>query len=189
MNGYDFDDTIFRGNSTRRFYFFCMLRLPYLVIMVPIILLAGILYAVRILKKNTFLFVLEWYVALVPRADRFAVKFWNKNMKRIKAWYLEQKRDDDVVISASPRFLVEEACKRLGIRCIATNLDTHARLHGKHCYGAEKVVAYKEVFGDTPLATYYSDSHSDTPMFTFAQRGYFVDGENVKLFYENGQKV
>ena len=189
MNGYDFDDTIYRGNSTRRFYFFCMLRLPYLVIMVPVILIAGLLRGLRILSKNKFLHMLEWYIALVPNAERFAVKFWDKNIARIKPWYLAQKRDDDIVISASPNFIIAEACRRLGVQHIATDLDTHARLRGKHCYGAEKVVKYQAVFGDTPLATYYSDSLSDAPMFRFAEKGYFVDGNNVLLLYENGRQI
>ena len=189
MNGYDFDDTIYRGNSTRRFYFFCMLRLPYLVIMIPVIVLAGLLRGLRILNKNRFLHILELYIALVPNVERFAVKFWNKNERRIKPWYLQQKRDDDIVVSASPRFLIEEICNRLGVKCIATDIDVRAKLHGKHCYGAEKVAHYKSVFEDAPLATYYSDSLSDTPMLQFAERGYFVKGNEITLVYENGQKV
>ena len=189
MNGYDFDDTIYRGNSTRRFYFFCMLRLPYLVIMMPVILFAGLLRGLRILSKNKFLYMLEWYIALVPNAEKFAVKFWDRNMSRIKSWYLEQRRDDDIVISASPSFVIEEVCRRLDVQCIATDLDTHGRLHGKHCYGAEKVVAYQAVFGDKLLASYYSDSRSDTPMLQFAKKGYFVKGDEITLLYENGEKV
>lgn len=133
--------------------------------------------------------MISLFIALVPHAEKFAVKFWDKNMKRIKSWYLEQKRDDDVVVSASPYFLINEACKRLGVKCIATDLDTHARLHGKHCHGEMKVEAYKKVFGDKPLATYYSDSLSDTPMFKFADKGYLVKGDKVTLLYENGEKV
>ena len=165
-----------------------MLRLPYLVVMVPIMIVAGLLRGLRILNKDQFLFALEWYVALVPRADWFAVKFWNKNMHRIKQWYLEQKRDDDVIVSASPQFLVEEACKRLGVKCIATNLDTRGNLHGKHCYGAEKVVAYKAQFDDNSLETYYSDSLSDTPMLRMAEYGYLVKGDEITLIYEHGTK-
>ena len=190
MNGYDFDDTIFRSNSMRRFYFFCALRLPYLfVLFLPVIAVAGILRGLRILDKNKYLFALEWFIACVPHAERFAVKFWDKNMRRIKGWYLEQKRDDDIVVSASPYFLINEACKRLGVACIATDLDTHARLHGKHCHGAVKVQMFRERFGDQPLATYYSDSLSDTPMFRFANRGYFVKGDKVTLLYQGGKKI
>ena len=188
MNGYDFDDTIFRGNSTRRFFFFCLLRLPYLVIMIPVIVVAGLLRGLRILNKDQFLYALEWYVALLPNAERLAVKFWDRNIGRIKTWYLEQRQDDDVIVSASPKFLIEEACKRLGIRCIATDLDTRGKLHGNHCYGAEKVVAYKAQFEDNSLVTYYSDSLSDTPMLKLAEYGYLVKGDEVTLVYEHGSR-
>ena len=189
MNGYDFDNTILHGNSTRRFSFFCVARLPYLIFFTPVILLASILKALHIISMNKYLHMLEWFVALVPNVERYVVKFWDKNMKHIKSWYLAQRRDDDVVISASPAFIVAEACKRLGVACIATNLDTRARLEGKHAYGEEKVLMYKYVFDDKPLASYYSDSMSDVPMFEFAERGYYVKGNKVKLLYENGVKV
>ena len=189
MNGYDFDNTILHGNSTRRFSFFCALRLPYLIIFVPEILLAFLLRALHIISKNKYLHMLEWFIALVPNVDRYVVKFWDKNMKHIKSWYLLQRRDDDIVISASPFFLVEEACKRLGVACIATNLDTRARLNGTHVYGEEKVATYKTIYEDKPLATYYSDSMSDIPMFKFVDRGYFVKGNEVTLLYENGVRV
>ncbi|MCH5152860.1 MAG: haloacid dehalogenase-like hydrolase [Clostridiales bacterium] len=190
MNGYDFDNTILDGNSTRRFAFFCTARLPYLIIFVPVIVIASLLRALRIISMNKYLHMLEWFIALVPNVDKFVIKFWDKNMKHIKPWYLSQRHDDDIVISASPYFLVVEACKRLGVACIATNLDTHARLNGhKHVYGKEKVTTYKIVYEDKPLTTYYSDSMSDIPMFMFAERGYFVKGHKVKLLYENGERV
>lgn len=190
MNGYDFDDTILNGNSMVRFSLFCTLRLPYLILFIPVLILAFLLHTLRILNKNRYLHMISVFVALVPHAERFASKFWDKNMKHVKGWYLEQRRDDDVVISASPQFLVGEACKRLGIRCIGSPLSPRsARLHGEHCYAENKVDTYKEVFGDTPLATYYSDSLSDTPMFMLAERGYFVYRESALLLYENGQKV
>ena len=190
MNGYDFDDTILKGNSMFRFSLFCAARLPYLVLFIPVLFVASLLRGVRILNKNRYLHMLSWFVALVPHTEKFASKFWDKNMKHIKQWYLDQRRDDDVVISASPQFLAGEACRRLGIRCVGSPLSPRsARLHGEHCYAENKVDTYKEVFGDTTLATYYSDSLSDTPMFELAEKGYFVHGDNVMLLYENGQKV
>ena len=190
MNGYDFDDTILKGNSMARFFVYCSLRLPYLFIFLPVLLLAVMLRAVRILNKNSYLHMLSWFVAAVPRAERFASRFWDRNMKHIKKWYLEQRRDDDVVISASPQFLAGEACRRLGIRCIGSPLSPKsARLDGKHVYAEIKVKIYKENFGDEPLATYYSDSLSDVPMFKLAEKGYFVCGNHVILLYENGKKL
>ena len=189
MNGYDFYNTILNGNSTRRFAFFCSVRFPYLIFFVPVIIIAFLLRIMRIVSKNRYLHMLGWFIALVPNVEKYVVKFWDKNMKHIKSWYLAQKRDDDIIISASPAFIVEEACKRLGVTCIATNLDTHARLHGQHVYGQVKVSSYVSIYGGTILASYYSDSMSDIPMFEFAERGYFVNGDEVKLLYENGVRV
>ena len=189
MNGYDFDNTIMRGNSTRRFSLYCTVRFPYLIFFTPVILLASILRALHIISKNKYLHMLELFVALVPNVEKHVVKFWDRNMKRIQPWYLEKRRDDDIIISASPFFIVVEACRRLGVACIATNLDTHARLHGKHAYGQEKVSMYKNVYGDTPLASYYSDSMTDIPMFKFAGKGYYVKNNQITLLYENGQPV
>ena len=189
MNGYDFDNTIMHGNSTRRFSFYCTARFPYLIFFIPVIVLASILRVLHIISMNKYLHMLEWFVALVPNVEKYVVKFWDKNMKHIKSWYLERRRDDDVIISASPFFIVVEACKRLGVACIATNLDARARLVGKHAYGQEKVAMYKDVYEDKPLLSYYSDSMTDIPMFKLAEKGYYVKGNKVKLLYENGEPV
>lgn len=190
MNGYDFDKTILSGNSVRRFYCYCLLRLPYLVLYMPVLLLAVILYGVRLLSKRRLLLWLEGYFALVPHIMRFVERFWDKNLRHIQGWYLAQRRDDDVIISASPQFIVEEACRRLGVRCIATDLDARrVRLRGEQCYGSVKADVYRSHFGDAPLNAYYSDSMSDLPMFLLAREGYMVKGKRVKLLYKDGVRV
>lgn len=37
--------------------------------------------------------------------------FWKEYIGNIKPFYLEQKKDDDVIISASPEFLLKPVCK------------------------------------------------------------------------------
>ncbi len=190
MNGYDFDDTIFKGNSLRRFYFYCLVRLPYLLLYLPVQIIAVLLRAVRILNKNAFLCVLEWFIVFVPCKRKFIEKFWNKNFKRIKQWYFEAKRDDDLILSASPEYLVEVACKRLGVKCVASKVDMKSgRTFGKHCHGKTKIDFYRSNFGDMPLETFYSDSMTDAPMMKLAKRGYLVKGDKITLLYENGQKI
>ena len=190
MNGYDFDKTILRGNSVQRLFYYCMVRFPYLILYMVADIFIALLYAVRILNKHRFLTALEGFLLFVPNRQKVIERFWDKNLKHIRSWYLCLRRDDDVVISASPQFEVKVAAERLGIKCIATEGSVEPLKFGKvHCYGAEKVVAYKRAFGDTPLLSYYSDSWSDEPMFAFAQKGYLVKGDNVFLVYENGKKL
>ncbi len=189
MNCYDFDDTIFRGNSMRRFSLYCTLRLPYLILYLPVLLVAFLLRGLRILNKNVYLLLLEGFIVFVPHADRFVQGFWDRNMSRIKDWYRASMREDDVVVSATPLFVVGEACRRLGVRCIATDFSTRGKLTGKHCHGKYKVRYFRERMGDTPPATYYSDSRSDTPMWQYAERGYLVKGDKITLVYEDGEPV
>ena len=58
MKVFDFDETILHGNSVRRFFGYCLVRLPYLVLYLPVQLVACLLYAVKILNKYMFLSVL-----------------------------------------------------------------------------------------------------------------------------------
>lgn len=190
MKVFDFDETILHGNSVRRFFGYCLVRLPYLVLYLPVQLVACLLYAVKILNKDRFLSVLESFVLFVPCKKKFIVRFWDKNFKHIKSWYLSQRSNEDVVISASPLYLVEEACHRLGVTCFATNYSPETFLSkSPHCWGSVKVDVYRQNFGDTPIEKFYTDSMSDLPLLEMAHEGYFVKGNSVSLLYLNGQKV
>lgn len=180
MNSYDFDDTIYRGNSFRHFFFFCMVRLPYLVLFLPVILVAVLLRAVRILDKNKYLTLMGRFVVFVPNVDKFVVAFWDKKMSNIKQWYLAQQKEDDVIVSASPAYLVDEACRRLGVACIATKTNVRTGgIDGVHCYGEQKVVRFTSQHPDVVPIAYYSDSWSDKPMFDFCNVGYLVKGDEI----------
>ena len=189
MNGYDFDKTILKGNSVRRFSLFCCLRLPYLWLLLPELLLAVILYGLRIIRKEGFLRMLEFFVVFVPRRQKFIERFWDKNIKHVQQWYLDAKRPDDVVVSASPDFLIYEACKRLGVCAIASTTGKRGQVVGKHCYGENKVTMFLSCFENAELETFYSDNMSDAPMFRIAKRGYLVKGTRITQVYENGKYV
>ena len=188
MKAYDFDRTIIKSNSLLQFNLFCYIRLPYLLLYTPVQFVFWLLYVCRIINKNAFLHGLAYFVHFIPKKEWFVRHFWDKNMWRFKDWYLKQRQDDDLIISASPRFLVEEACHRLGLTVIATELDLYSgKLTGAHCYGYKKVECYKAQFGDTPLEAFYSDSYSDIPMFKLAKLGYLVKGDKITLCYKDGQ--
>lgn len=189
MNGYDFDETILKGNSVRRFFCYCFLRLPYLFIYLPVLFVAVIFK--RCINSNTYYNMLTYFVKLIPNKQKFVTKYWDKHINKIKQWYYDRQKEDDIIISASPSYLVEEACRRIGVRCIATPVDlkTSKVIGGNHCYGAQKPKFFREQFGDAQLETFYSDSMSDEPMFKLARRGYLVKGDKITLIYENGEML
>ncbi len=188
MIGYDFDDTIYEGNSYRHFYFFCLWRFPYIALYLPVQFVFLLLYACHLISKDVLMRIFCFFIVFIPHKEKRVRKFWDKNLSKIKPWYMEKQTEDDLIVSASPRYLVEEACRRINIRnVIATEMNlNNGKINGKHCYGEEKVLRYKSMFGAAPLKEFYSDSHTDIPMFALAEKGYFVEGDEIYLVYENG---
>lgn len=190
MKAYDFDKTILKGNSICRFFLYCLVRFPYLLLFLPIQGVTCLLYFCKLISKDKQLQILESFIAFVPKKQKTLCKFWDKNFKHVQSWYLQQRESDDLIISASPLFVVQEACRRLGVQCIASDYDVNAaKLNGRHCYGYEKVVQYKAMFGDKVVDEFYSDSLSDLPMLKLAKKGYLVKGDKVTLCYLDGKCV
>ena len=101
--------------------------------------------------------------------------------KNIKRWYLENHRPDDVVISASPEFLLRPVCKRLKIPVLmASVVDKKTGLYsGENCWGEEKVRRFYERFEDGKIDSFYSDSYSDAPLAEIAEKAFIVSGEKI----------
>ncbi len=186
MNGYDFDKTIYDGDSFVHFYFYTIIKRPFLVLFFLPQMFCGLLFLLRLINKKHLKQLLMFNLRFFKDKEKLLEQFWDRNLKHIKQWYLEQKQADDVIISASPEFLVASACKRLGLKYIYgtdMNLQTQ-KITGKNCWGQEKVVRFEKEFGkDLILKTFYSDSLSDMPMMKKAEKGIFVKGDKREVIY------
>ena len=110
-----------------------------------------------------------------------------KNQNKIKEWYLNQKRKDDVIISASPEFLLKPICGILGIdNLIATKVElSSGKFLSKNCQGVEKVVRFKELFSEAEIEAFYSDSKSDIYMAKLATKAFRVKKNSI-MDWEQG---
>ena len=105
--------------------------------------------------------------------------FWQaKADTLLKPWYLAQKKPDDIIISCSPDFLLQPLCDQLGVRLVATRIDSETgHLNGFSCYGEEKVRRLREAFGDVEIDDFYSDALADAPLARLAKRAFLVKGD------------
>lgn len=182
MNAYDFDKTIVPFDSTALFTRWCLARYRRARLRLPMLILPGLAMLLRLGSKERFKEALFRAVLTAPADLRAEVDaFWQENLPRTNAWYLEKRRPDDVVISASPDFLVRPALERLGVTAvIATRLDpSTGRIEGRNCHGAEKVARFRQEWGGASIEEFYSDSLSDSPMARLAKRAYLVKGETL----------
>ncbi len=184
MNVYDFDNTIYDGDSSIDFFLYALSRDWKIGLKIPGIFLLFIMNKMKLtsterLKEHFFAFITH-----MENAEGEVQSFALKNMSKIKAWYLMGRSREDIIITASPEFLVQAFMDHLeGQRCIGTRLDIRTgRISEKNCRGDEKVIRYRELYGDKPVASFYSDSMSDMPMALLAEKAYLIKKEHIRIF-------
>ncbi len=185
MNVYDFDNTIYRGESVLHFFFFYIKKTPYLLKYIPKVFYALFKYK---LGKVTVEQALTEYAPFVEdyfknisdiRAD--SVEFWDKHMKNIKPFYKDIQKDDDVIVTASPESTMAEICKRLGIRhCVGSIINEETGKIERLCMRSRKVPAFLEAFPDAKIENFYTDSpKNDAPLIELAKNAYHVKGDKI----------
>ena len=180
MNVYDFDNTIFRGDSTVRFWLYCLRCRPRALAALPRTLIHGLRFLLGREDKTAFKQRFFSFLAWLPDRDRLLADFWAQNESRIKDWYRRTAEPTDVVISASPEFLLRPICERLGVRLLASRVDPDSGEYaGDNCHGEEKVRRFRACFGDAAPDRFYSDSLSDTPMARLARQSFLVQGDRL----------
>lgn len=179
MNVFDFDNTIYKGDSTADFYLFCLRRHPKIIALAPGLLVSLLRFKLRKTTKTQFksaMFGFLKYADLTKDIN----DFWDSHIKNIKDFYKNMQSEDDVIASASPEFLLEPACKKLGIKyLIASKVDKDGVYEGINCSEAEKARRFKERFGSRKIDCFYSDSYNDTPLAVLARHSFMVSGENI----------
>ena len=180
MNVFDFDNTIFSGDSTACFIRFEMLRRPAALLYLPkMAFYAFRYYALRTDTKTRFKEKMYSFLKVCD-TEPDVKEFWKKHINRIKPFYKEISENSDVIISASPEFLLKPLEDRLGITVIASRVSPKdGTTDGENCYHAEKVRRFTELFGEAEIDSFYSDSYSDEPLAVLAKRAYIVDGDDI----------
>lgn len=181
VNAYDFDNTIFRGDSTARFLAFLLKKRPALSRYVFVWAAAAAKYALRLTDKTRMKQKIYSVFARVDDIDALVAEFWKKNASRVKSFYLEGRRPDDIVISASPEFLLRDICAELGVGLlIASRVDPQTGGYdGLNCHGEEKMRRLCEAAPDVAIGEFYSDSRSDEPMARIARKAFLVKGDKI----------
>ncbi len=185
MNVYDFDNTIYKGESPFQFFFYYLKRTPYLIKYIPMVIKALTKYKAGKITVEQALteyapFV-EDYLRSIPDIRADAKDFWDRHEKNIKPFYKLQQKDDDVIVTASPEITMAEICSRLGIKhCVGTVIDENTWRITRLCMRSKKVPAFLEKFPDAHIDEFYTDSpKNDAPLVELADRAFVVKGNKI----------
>ena len=136
MNTYDFDQTIYQPDSSCSFYLFCLKKYPSAVLRtLPKTVAFAVAYWLKRIKTKRLKEQFFSFLPYLPDVDAAVADFWDEHRAGIEKWYLDQKKEDDVIISASPYFLLRPIAKELGVGLIATPMDKHTgKILGENCH-------------------------------------------------------
>ncbi len=188
VNIYDFDHTIYDGDASLDFILFTFSRNIRLWKYVPSMGWALFLYIFGLQTRKQIKQVAFRFLRDMESIEEALEVFWRRHDGKIKQWYLNQKKVSDVIVSASPEFLLLPATKKVGVKnLIATTMNPATGLiQGKNCRGEEKVRRLQQFFdGKLPeIQDVYSDSQSDVPIFKLGKRAFVVRGSKFIAYDE-----
>lgn len=163
MNVYDFDNTIYDGESALDFFFAYVMVNPKLVKLIPKVLRALMLYTmgkvtIEDAMKKYAPYIKKYYCEY-DRWDEFTAEFWDKRMGKIKPFYDKIRRDDDIILTASPDLTMSEIGKRLSMKnIICSHIDPESGEVTRLCMRENKIKYFSEKYPDAKIENFYTDS-------------------------------
>ena len=190
MNVYDFDDTIYNGDTNKDIIKYGLKKYPKITI-------KALLRARKInkeYKRNLVVFErvkeeMLSFIFEIPNYPKFINDFVKEHMKNIKPWYLRNKSEHDIILSASYQLWISVFARELGVKnVIATKTDSNGKIIGHNCKNTEKVRRLQEMVPDlSNINIAYGDSSNDIPVLDIAKNAFVVEG-NKLIPYHKGYK-
>ena len=186
MNVFDFDNTIYDGESSLDFFLFSMRRQPSLVRYLPLILYSTLRYKMKLLSiERLYAATAKLSGAIAANSenmDAYVDEFWKLNNRRLKKSITDMISSEDVIITASAGFLVRGALKWLNTdNLISSEFDPIQGRFTVLCYRDNKPDLFRERYPDVQVENFYTDSLNDAPFMKIARNCWIVKGERVTI--------
>ena len=179
MQVFDFDNTIYHGESTFDFAMFIIKRKKSLLKCAPGITLLLIKYKRCKMNALEFQTELEKFTGPFLQNKEFIKKsvqdFWQKNRKKLDQNIIKKIKNNDVILTCSPSFLIKEIENDLNTKnIVATEIDIdEGKIHFLN-FGKNKVKIFQEKFPKKKIQTVYTDSYNDKALMDVAKNVYLV---------------
>ena len=192
LSVYDFDKTIYNGETLNDFYRFYLIKKPWKIYTVIFQLWYFLLYVLKIinlekLKENFLRFLNGENTGELKKLIR---EFWEKKESKINLWVkdeiLKNKKETEILvaISASPTFLIIDRLRLMGFDVVIgtdflfESTKFHSHITSKNCKNYEKVKRLDKWAEDNniqyDIVNFYSDSIADKPLFDLAEHKYWI---------------
>lgn len=178
---YDWDGTIYDGDTSVDFFKYCLKKDKKLFFHFMKMILPFIKYKIKYITITEFKEEVFSFLKTIKNVDKYVEDFWDKNKHKVKKFYLEKKHDKDIIISASPEFLLKPICDELKVKdMIASDVNKKTgNFKRPNCRGEEKVVVFRKKYPKAEIMEMYSDSMHDKPLLDLAKKSYVIKKNNI----------
>ena len=179
MQVFDFDNTIYHGESTFDFALYVIMRRKRLLKKIPSLIKIFWKYKKCQMTLPEFYDELNKYHDLFIENRSFILEcvngFWQKNYHKLDAEMLKKIKPGDAIITCSPSFLLDKIKNDLkASTLIATEIDLEKGIINHLNFGQNKVTAFKKKFPKKKITTVYTDSYNDQALMDVAKNVYLV---------------
>ena len=177
LNVYDFDGTIYDGDSSVDFIKYLIKLNKKNILHIPIMIIMFFKYKLELIKKEKMKECFFELVNKLDNIDEIIDDFWKENEYKIKDFFKNSKQKNIIIASASPEFLLKPILKKYKIKDLfASPIDKKTgKYNGINCHGVEKVRLINKKYPNCIIETMYSDdSRSDKPLLELAKKSYIV---------------
>ena len=188
---FDFDNTLYHGESSIDLAFYLIRRNKRILLYVPSILINLAKYKMCLVDREKAEQEINDFLKVAVKdkyeAAEIVESFWAENSYRLDENMIKRVRKDDVIITAGPDMLIDAIKDKLGTdNIISSIIDPDKREMVYFNFGENKAKRYKEVYGDTPIESFYTDSFNDKPLMKLANKVYIVEKGRLKRMTEKG---
>ena len=179
MNVYDFDNTIYDGESVFDFFLFCVKKQKSLILYFPMLLKNLFKYKAGKLTIDGLYEEAGKLTKVViqnrEHADEYINEFWSINSRKLKKEFLDRLKSDDVIITASPDILIKAISDKLKTEnIIGTRIDLDTGRVEFACFRQNKITAFKEKYPNAVIDEFYTDSLNDMPLAKLSNKAYLI---------------
>ena len=194
MKVFDFDNTIYRGESSIDLAVYMIRNNKKIILYLPMIFTNLVKYKLCMIGRREMETILNDFCQAVME-DKDDIpgiieRFWQTHAHKLNKGILKLIGPEDIIITAGPDILINGIRDRLNTdHIISSEVDLDGRCFTYLNFKDNKLKRYRELYGDRPIDVFYTDSYNDRALMEISERVYLVKkGIPVKQIKPAGER-
>ena len=188
MKVFDFDNTLYRGESSLDFSLFMIRANKKILLYLPVILRNTVKYKLCLVDRQELGDSINKYMKIIVRSKQemldLVEAFWATHSKNLDQRMIARIRPEDIIITAGPDFLLNGIKDRLHTdNIISSVVDLDSKEIKHFNFKDNKVLRFRELYGDQKIDAFYTDSYNDKAMMDISEKVYLIKkgkGKRIK---------